>query len=320
METFLNHLIKDGLISDDQARLTPLKGGVSSDIYLVEDGDRKWVVKRALEKLKVEADWFADVSRNSTERSFIEYVSEFNPSAVPKIIGSGDGYFVMEYLGSGFRNWKEDLLAGTFDQDTAVTAGEILREIHHRSAGNEILLNQFDNMEQFWQLRIEPYLIATGIKHPRLHTLFEQEAHRLRDYRTTLIHGDFSPKNILTSKDRWVLLDCEVACYADPAFDVAFLLNHLLLKALYHKSYYSQIRHMAEEFWQAYLPNNVDLEARVSRLLLMLLLARVDGKSPVEYLVEEDDKNLVRDFSTAGLLANTTSLDLIFEKWFDALP
>ena len=60
------------------------------------------------------------------------------------------------------------------------------------------------------------------------------EAERLVTCRSVLVHGDFSPKNLLVSGDRLVIIDCEVAWYGDPAFDLAFLLNHLCLKALYH--------------------------------------------------------------------------------------
>lgn len=311
----LTRLRIDGIIGSEEARFEPLTGGVSSDIFLVHDGDRKIVVKQALEKLKVEADWFADVSRNATERDYISYVSEIRPSSVPQIIASGDGYFAMEYLGKEFRNWKQAMLDGQFEVDWARQAGAFLGEVHHRSKGNQEVAARFAKMESFWQLRIDAYLVATGAKHPELEALFLKEAYRLKSETSVLVHGDFSPKNILVSKDRLVVLDCEVACYADPAFDVAFLFTHLFLKALYHQNYYTEVREMIGECCQAYGLMDKDLERRVSRLLLMLLLARVDGKSPVEYLVDEGSKNFVRTFTGRELVNESSVLEEILEKW-----
>ncbi|MCB1124794.1 MAG: phosphotransferase, partial [Verrucomicrobiae bacterium] len=230
----------DHLLETESPLLKPLSGGVSSDIYLVQDGYRKFVVKQALEKLKVEADWFADTSRNEAERKYIEYVGRISPESVPRVIFAGDGYFAMEYLGEGFVNWKQAMLAGRFEVDWAAKAGKLLGDIHRTSQGDSKLAAEFSNMESFWQLRIDPYLVTTGSKHPDLKKRFEEEAERLRTEASALVHGDFSPKNILVSQDRLVLLDCEVACYADPAFDLAFLFTHLFLKVLYHKQHFGE--------------------------------------------------------------------------------
>lgn len=46
------------------AILTPLKGGVSSDICLVEDRGEKWVAKRALEKREYQNNDIHDHEKN----------------------------------------------------------------------------------------------------------------------------------------------------------------------------------------------------------------------------------------------------------------
>ncbi|MBH54918.1 MAG: aminoglycoside phosphotransferase [Opitutaceae bacterium] len=316
---FQKQLIEDGVISSDRSRIIPLQGGVSSDIYLIEDGDKRFVVKRALEKLKVEADWYADTSRNKAESDFIDFVETLRPGVVPKISAKGDGYFAMEFLGDGFRNWKADLLAGNIDVRSAEQAGKVLADIHRQSAGRPDLAEQFEHMDSFWQLRLEPYLLVVAEKHSDLRFSIEKVAFGLKDERIALIHGDFSPKNIVISSDRWVLLDCEVACYGDPAFDVAFLINHLLLKALYHKKYYQELSVLVDEFWCSYKSNGFDLDLKVSRLLPMLLLGRVDGKSPVEYLVEESEKEFVRGFSTETILHPSKDLETLVRFWFKQL-
>ncbi len=108
----LRLLLRDGIISHEKSTATPLLGGIASDIFLVQDADRRFVVKRALQKMKVQDLWLADVSRNHTEYEYLRYVGAILPGAVPAVLAQGDGYFTMEYLGSEFRNWKEMLHRG----------------------------------------------------------------------------------------------------------------------------------------------------------------------------------------------------------------
>lgn len=281
----------------------PLSGGVSCDIWLLEEGGHRVVVKQALPKLRVKDDWYADVGRNATEQAYIRYVAGFRPDAVPGILHSdpGAGFFAMEYLGDGYENWKAQMLAGRADLATARRGGTLLGEVHRRSWGDAKLRADFDTTANFHQLRTESYLLTTGKRHPRLGELFDAEAARMEETRLCLVHGDYSPKNILVASDRIVLLDCEVAWYGEPAFDTAFLLNHLHLKALHNPAMRGEFLGLAAEAWASYregLGGGLmgDLDARTARLLLMQMLARIDGKSPVEYLTDEKKRDAVRAF------------------------
>lgn len=301
---------------------TPLTGGVSSDIHLVDDGGRRFVVKRALDKLRVEADWFADTSRNEHERAYIEYVASFRPDAVPRLLHADDasGYFAMEYL-DGFANWKSDLLGGRFDGDLAGAAGGLLGAIHARSWDDAAVRERFDTGRNFDQLRVDPYLRATGVRHPEVSDAIHAEASRLLGTRECLVHGDYSPKNMLHRAGRLVVLDCEVAWFGDGAFDLAFLLNHLCLKALYHAPSETPLPGMIRRVRAAYrsqVPGHADaVEARVARLLPMLLLARVDGKSPVEYL-DPDRQALTRCHAVRLIRGADAGLDDVIARWLDA--
>jgi Ser/Thr protein kinase RdoA (MazF antagonist) len=225
----------------------------------------------------------------------------------------------MEYLNGNFLNWKKLLLAGLAEGDEAVRAGALMAQIHRYSDGDPEAKRLFDTTENFYQLRIEPYLLATGKKHPALRPLFEAEAERLAATREGLVHGDFSPKNILAGPDRMVILDCEVAWYGDPAFDLAFLLSHFFLKALFHAPRDVGMRAMIEKFWFAYVAiQTKPLGTRPVRLLLMVLLARVDGKSPVEYL-DSPRQNIVRKFVGRMLPGEEFFLGAITEAWFSGL-
>ncbi|MEX0769942.1 MAG: aminoglycoside phosphotransferase family protein [Balneolaceae bacterium] len=314
-------LLEKGLFKNKNIEYIPLRGGVSSDIFLVTDGNQKFVVKQALSKLQVEDDWYADPSRNQTEQKFIRYISRYLPENVPRILYSdaSNGFFVMEFLGPVFQNWKEQLLQGKVVKETVKKAAELLSILHLRSWQNKVAEQEFDTTSNFKSLRIEPYLITTGNRHPGLKKQFYAEALRLETQRTALVHGDFSPKNMMVSPDRLVLLDHEVAWYGDPAFDVAFFLNHLYLKQLYHVRSPQSMPDLARIAWDNYYENlgpsyAEELETGISRLLLMLMLARVDGKSPVEYL-DEIQKEFIRSFVYPMLTREAFNLADIRSNW-----
>jgi aminoglycoside phosphotransferase (APT) family kinase protein len=326
-ESFSELLRRDGVLRHANARLTPLTDGVSSEIFRVDDGDDIFVVKRALPRLRVREEWTANVDRNRYEQMYIEYVAGFLPLAVPSLRpGLKDrGYFAMEFLGPEFTSWKALLMRGEASSGHSAQAAAILGAIHARSAADENLASQFDTTANFTQLRIDPYLLTTASRHADLRALIYAEAERLASSRLCLVHGDFSPKNIMVSRSRMVLLDCEVAWYGDPAFDLAFLLTHLLLKGLYHAPRQMGLDEMCRLFWQRYVEEVGDaidcraLEARVARLLPMLLLARVDGKSPVEYLTGSQQAEWVRRFTRAALLSDCPTLSNLVGEWFAAL-
>jgi aminoglycoside phosphotransferase (APT) family kinase protein len=321
-QQLIEQLIAQGLLKDIKSiRQKPLEGGVSSDIFLVSDGTTKLIVKQALEKLKVKDDWYADTARNKVEYTFMGYVQAFMPESVPKLMAANeeDGYFVMEYLDESYRNWKEALLAGIFNTGISQKAAECLARLHTTAFKDQKLKELFPKNDFFYKLRIEPYLLTTGNRHPNLKGFFYEEAERLQAREVTLIHGDFSPKNIMIGNNRLVLLDHEVACVGDPIFDIAFLLTHLFLKKLYLGAEMGVLPDISRIFLAQYDANS-SLEKlgisglRIGRLLLLLLLARVDGKSPVEYL-DENKQNFVRTFVAYNLQKGNVAFSGINDEW-----
>jgi aminoglycoside phosphotransferase (APT) family kinase protein len=304
----LAHLIQSGLVVND-ATLTPLPGGVSSDISLVESSSGTLVVKAALEKLRVKDDWFADVSRNRVEQDFFDCAASIIPAHVPRLLGRGDGWFAMEYLGE-MPNWKTKLLSGDADESTAKLAGAVLGQLHASSWLDEAARNRFATLPNFHALRIEPYLLKTAERVPEVAPILRAEAARLAETQLALVHGDYSPKNLLVGPQRLIVLDAECAWFGDPAFDTAFMLTHLHLKVLLHPHAIT----LVPAFWSAYAHAcGHDLEERTVKLLLCLLLARVHGKSPVEYL-SEPQKAYVTRFVLAHL-PHPPSLAALTESW-----
>ena len=286
----------------ESVRFAPLTGGVSSDISLVEAGGRRFCVKRALPRLKVAALWEAPVERNAAEAAYMRAVARWLPGAVPRVLGEDAeaGLFAMDYFApDGHPLWKSELLAGIADKDFAAAVGRDLGLIHARSAADASVPAAFANDATFEAIRIEPYLRATGRAHPRLSPRFDALARTTLATRRALVHGDVSPKNILRGANGPVFLDAECAWFGDPAFDLAFCLNHLLLKgaregadrSLYAGAFSALAgAYLAEVDWE----NITEIEARAAALLPALFLARVDGKSPVEYLTRDTEREAVR--------------------------
>ena len=290
------------LKAGEPARLSPLTGGVSSDISLVEAGERRFCVKRALPKLKVAALWEAPVKRNAAEAAYMRAVARWAPHAVPRVLGEDAkaGWFAMDYLApENHPLWKTQLLAGIVEPDFAAAVGRDLAIIHARSAADPSIPAAFANDDTFEAIRIEPYLRATGRAHPDLAGRFDKLAHTTLTTKRALVHGDISPKNILEGPGGPVFLDAECACFGDPAFDLAFCLNHLLLKGARDGANRTRYNSAFSALARAYLAGvdweSVDgLEVRAAALLPALFLARVDGKSPVEYLIRESERAAVR--------------------------
>ena len=320
-------LRKAGMISSDSARLSPIAGGVSSDIFLVEDGDRRFVVKQALDQLRVKDEWLADRSRNRTEQDYFAYVAGILPGVVPQIIYADpdQGWFAMEYLAGEWRNWKTDLLAGQADPAVARRVGDTLGRLHRASWGDPAARSRFATLKNFTDLRISPYLLSTAERVPDLRRLLRAEAQRLGATELALVHGDYSPKNLLIAPGRLMILDAEVAWFGDPTFDVAFLLNHFHLKALYHASRPASdaMLGLAAEAWKAYAaalgPRDADLEARSVHLMLCLMLARVHGKSPVEYLTAPGQGGIVSEFVHRHLPRSPTTFSALGAAWREAI-
>jgi aminoglycoside phosphotransferase (APT) family kinase protein len=308
----IESLRRMGLLNaGEPARLRPLTGGVSSDISLVEAGGRRFCVKRALPRLKVAAMWEAPVKRNAAEAAYMRTVAGWLPRAVPRILGEDPnaGWFAMDYLvPEDHPLWKTQLLAGIVELDFAAAVGRDLAIIHARSAVDPGVPAAFANDDTFEAIRIEPYLRATGRAHPELAARFNELAQTTLMTKRSLVHGDVSPKNILRGPEGPVFLDAECAWFGDPAFDLAFCLNHLLLKGAREGADRPRYGAAFSALVGAYLAG-VDwesadgLEARAAALLPALFLARVDGKSPVEYLARESERAAVRR-SAAPLIAD----------------
>jgi aminoglycoside phosphotransferase (APT) family kinase protein len=288
-----------------------LSGGVSSEIWKVGDV----CVKRALPRLRVAQRWEAPVERNRYERMWLETAGAAAPGAAPRVLASDDhaGLFAMQYL--PLPVWKDRLRQGDAVPAFAAQVGATLAAIHCATAGRPELAERFATDAIFYSIRLEPYLVSTGMAHPDLQPHIQSLVQQTAQTRICLVHGDVSPKNILVGSRGPVFLDAECAWYGDPAFDLAFCLNHLLLKCLWTPAARGAFLECFDRLCSAYLASVrfPGVEKRTASLLPALLLARIDGKSPVEYLTEPQRK-LVRGIARE-LIPVATSLEQIRRAW-----
>ncbi len=314
----------------------PLTGGVSSDIWAVEAGAQTYCAKRALPKLRVAADWRAPIERNLYEARYMAVAQSAAPGCVPALHGqhAALGVLVMGWLDPATHPlWKQQLHEGRADVVTAAAVGDTLGRIHAHAAARPELAAQFDTDAIFFDIRLEPYLLATAERHPDLADVLRGLVAQTQAHKRSLVHGDVSPKNILVSPSgRPVLLDAECAWWGDPAFDLSFCLNHLLLKCLWTPTAREGFGRCFDALVAAYLPrvdweSPIALESRAAALLPGLLLARVDGKSPVEYLSTEAQREPVRRCARRLLQAQrgrwpdgaSSPLAAVRAAWFDEL-
>ncbi len=287
-----------------------LLGGVSSDVALIEDCDQRFVVKQSIPNLRVKADWPVHPSRIWREVDALRAIAPALPAgAVPAVVYEArDEYlYAMTAAPAGADSWKAQLLAGEIDVALAGYIGAVHAAILRLPNPRP----EFDDITFFEELRIDPYYRFTGAQHPDLREHFEGAAEACRRHRRALVHGDFSPKNIMVGQGAAMILDWECVHWGDPAFDTGFLLNHLLLKAIHRPQDAPLLARAAMAYLDAV--EAVPFADTMVHLPL-LLLCRVDGKSPVEYITCETVRAAIRAYARGLLKAPPRSAKELFER------
>lgn len=318
----LEQLVLSRTMLTPPLQCTPLTGGVSSDIHLVSDtSGHRVVAKRALAQLKVAAVWTAPVERSASEEAWLDVAAELTPGFAPRALGRDpeSGWLLLDYLDPADHVlWKSELLAGRVDLAVAQGVGTRLGALHAASARDSSALSgRFATDALFDALRLDPYLRSLLGVHPQVAPRVAATIERTASTKLALVHGDVSPKNILIGPDGPVLLDAECAWWGDPAFDLAFVLTHLVAKSHHVEGQAEQLRECARGVLDAHAAH-VDWEAvdslhrRVAELLPAIVLARVDGKSPLEYL-DEQTRRTIRQRALTVLQAEPAPLSVVID-------
>jgi len=296
----VQYLRGSGLIEPREIpEVRSLTGGVSNRTVLVSrPTGEAWVIKQGLPKLRVEVDWFCSPERVRREAEGLRLLSRITPEGtIPKLIFEDPQHFlfVMEAIPEPHKNWKQMLLAGQLVQSHILQFATLLATIHRGPLDEDLCgTAAFGDLTFFEALRLEPYYAYTSEQLPQTRGFFETLMEETRRLRVALVHGDYSPKNILVYKDRLILLDHEVIHCGDPAFDLGFALTHFLSKAHHLRSRRSAFMKAAADFWEAYLSGVASekwaekVATRTVHHTLGCLLARVAGRSPLEYLTDSE--------------------------------
>lgn len=279
------------------ASVRELSGGVSNVVLRVDvEGSPPFVVKQCRERLRVAVEWLARLDRIWAEYAALRVLAELlPPDVVPALLfDDRDEYlFAMTCAPDDAETWKERLMRGDADPAIAAQLGDHLAAIHADGPGHPAFDPLLADASLFDELRVDPYYRTTARAHPGLASRFESliAGMNLPPGRRALVLGDFSPKNILVHGGGLVLLDFECANLGDPGFDLGFFVSHLALKRIHGVVDDATFRALADGFLGAYFDRVGDrlgppdeLSRRGIAHTAACLLARVDGKSPVEYL------------------------------------
>lgn len=340
-QTAVSYLRERGMLaSDEGAEVRELPGGVSSTVLLVHrPGGEDFVLKQALPQLKVQQEWLCSPERIWREVEVLEICGKLLASGarlpsksqppdtclqVPTILFSDPANYcyAMTAAPPGHKTWKELLLAGNADPAIAAACGRLLGALHAGSWKDAGMASRLADRTFFDALRLDPYYRRVAEVHPDLAPILTALIDETCAAQLSLVHGDFSPKNLLLSAGEIWLIDFEVGHFGDPAFDLGFFLTHLALKAVYAGPQGGAYLQLIEDFWASYQSQvttsiTADERSGLSRRAALhwtaCLLARVDGKSPVDYLSPHQQR-AVRTFAAANLLASTGTVEGVVSR------
>ncbi|MGH9047489.1 MAG: phosphotransferase family protein [Acidimicrobiales bacterium] len=308
----VRRLVERRVIPDgSHASVQRLPGGVSADVIEIRFDGRRIVAKRALPQLRVAQQWRCSPERVLLEAAALDVARSIRPANVPAVLDVDDAQLVLVMAAAppDGANWKLQLLSGVIDVALAASLGEALAEWHTKSVADKSVLSTFTKGGHFFELRIDPFFLRVAQVHPDLSGEIRGVVDRMTRRAMCLVHGDFSPKNVLVGSGWFWVLDWETAHIGDPTFDLAFLVSHLVLKAIRRPEDAEVYRDCSNAFLATYLGasgvalNQMDLVCQVG----CLVLARVDGKSPVDYL-DASGKTRARQLGRAVLSEGATDL------------
>ena len=302
-----------------------LGGGVSNTVLLIQCGDARFILKQSLAKLRVEQDWFSDRSRIFRESSAMRQLAEMlTPGSLPDILFEDRENFLFAMTAAlpTAVPWKDALLAGQIDAGVAAAVGDLLGAMIAGTWNHSTLKAEFGDQTIFDELRLDPYYRTTANRHPDLAPHFQNVIDESRGCAVSLVHGDWSPKNFLVSERQVMAIDFEVVHFGDPSFDAAFFLNHLLLKSFRKPEWTARYAEAALQFWQAVsdrVPSQQNwFEPATIGHLGCLLLARIDGKSPAEYIRDPALKASIRAFARELILRPPPTIAAVFTRASDS--
>jgi 5-methylthioribose kinase len=313
-DTVVDYLKRHKIIGQKESvEIEVLTGGVSNVVLAITTNEQKLVLKQALAELAVSEKWVADQRRAIVEADAIKLFNKISPTQVPKLVFLDPEKFVLiiERVSLGSTVWKSDLLAGVIDPNIGTKLGKTLATWHNYGEHTGDDKNKFLEDSLFEQLRIDPFYRFVATKNQSIEVPIRKLINELEGDKTTIVHGDFSPKNIMISmQDDVYILDFEVTHVGNPVFDIAFLIAHLLCK-FFHASDSLKAKLLTNTAFQFHKEYSIhrEISDSLGRHIALIALARVEGKSPVNYLSIEQQQKLQKH--TKSLLSGNSKVDLL---------
>lgn len=307
--------------ADEPIVVRELAGGVSNMVLLVERPDRpadEFILKQARAQLRTSQPWFSSVERAWREADVLGICGQLleptdaSPSSgaglvaqTPRIVfeDRDNCLFAITAAPRPNRTWKEDLLAGQVDPAVAAACGRLLGTLHAGSWRDPDIARQIGDRTLFEELRVAPYYRTLAVARDDARAPLERLIESLAANSCSLVHADFSPKNLLLFSGGLLMVDFETGHYGDPAFDLGFYLSHLVLKACHQVPRHADYLALGETFQQAYdgtiepkvsAGEREKMWARATQHFAGCAWARLDGKSPVEYLTDTRRREMIR--------------------------
>lgn len=297
--------------------------GVSNLVLRAQvEGREPFVLKQSREQLRTRMLWVSRLDRIWTETAALRRLAPALPAgAVPEVLWEerDDYLFAMSCAPDDAVVWKASLLEGRLEPSVAARAGDLLGAMHAQPPADD--WGPLADTTVFDQLRLDPFYRTVARAHPDLAPRLDRLIDEALDApERTFVHADFSPKNLLVHGrgPGLTVVDFETAHAGDPAFDLGFFTSHLLLKALRAAPGHGPHLGLIERFWAAYLGRTgLDLDSdRVRRgaaHAAACALARVDGKSPVDYL-DGPRREAVRRFARRALASGPTGWAALLDE------
>ena len=298
-----------------------LAGGVSSEVYHVRTNKNNYCIKRSLKRLLVKKKWIANTNRIKFEYLWLKHCQNILKRNIPNTYEFNDKkkYIVMEYLKtSQYKTLKQLYFKRIININTIKLISKHLYKIHSNSSNYKTKKTFEGNYKNFYDLRLDPYFNEVGRVYPKYKEYIKKINENYIKNSSTLVHGDFSPKNILVDKNKIIYLDAECCNFGDPVFDLVFFTNHLLIKSIFLRDKSQEFIKLYLSFYKEYLSNlsTKNFNSYIDRIIKMtpiMLLSRIDGKSPVEYIIKENIKNIIRKKSFLLLDGKINSLNDIIK-------
>jgi aminoglycoside phosphotransferase (APT) family kinase protein len=317
----LDYLRHTGRVAPhERVGIRELSGGVSNMVLLVERPDHPggdFVLKQARAKLRTRHDWYSGLERIWREAEVLALCTRLlaaanraNPThpplaRTPEILFEDRENYLLAIAAAPRPNsvWKQDLLAGKIDRQIALACGRMLGTLHAESWLDANIAERIGDRALFDQLRVDPYYRTLAAARVESREAIESLIASLAAHPRSLVHADFSPKNLLVFEGGLMMVDFETGHYGDPAFDLGFFLSHLVLKACHMFPRHGEYLALSETFRTGYdeiVRHRIgDVEhgalwSRGIRHFAACAWARLDGKSPVDYLNDPARRDVVR--------------------------